>query len=159
MARTFFDLPRDIVDKIMDMRVSLEIDADPYLKMTHTADLCYYCGCKTVDRRIRYNKINYKFCNFCIGYNNTFPIATPGASDHSRSYNLYKNYLGFQGAELVQFENFFHDVMDEEARASIKDPELFRLIFETYLKYLPSDDDDDGYAFDGGESEDEVESA
>ena len=163
MARTFFELPNDMVRKIMDTRVSLELDEDPYLKMSHMEDLCYYCGDKNINHRIRYNKINYKFCNFCIGYNNTFPIIVQEASGHSRCYNLYKNYLGLNGMELTHFETFFHDIMDEETRESIKDPEMMKIIFNTYLEYMPfetdSDDDDDGHAFDWGDSEDEVESA
>lgn len=159
MARTFFDLPNDMIHKIMDMRVTLELDDDPYLKISHTEELCFYCGDTRVEHRIRNNKINYKFCNFCVGYDNVVDT-----TNHSRCYNLYKNYMSLQGIEMVHFETFFHDIMEEDVRDSIKNPDEFKRIFQTYLEFIPDEDDsdsdiDDGYAFDWGDSEDEVESA
>ena len=149
MARTFFDLPRDIIEIIMNMRVQLELDEDPYLKIAHQNDVCFSCGCEDISHRVNHNRIHYKFCAFCVGYNNTLPLfPTADPMNHSRCFNMWKNYLQNQHLDMQHFENFFHDAVSD-----LNDPDVVRNMYEAYM--LP----ENGHAFDYGESENEVESA
>lgn len=148
MARTFFDLPRELIDIIMNMRVQLELDEDPYLKIAHQDDVCFSCGCENIRYRVNHNRIHYKFCSFCLGHNNTLPFPCADPMNHSRCFNMYKNYLKKRGHDMKHFENFFHDVVhDLTAPGDIQ---------EKYGLYMLPDN---GHAFDYGESEDEVNSA
>ena len=141
MARTFFELPNDLIIDIFDKKAELEMAERPDLFMTNNFTTCYSCGNHAENTKCRFNGINYKFCSFCWGG----PVSTDDVEDFINYVNNWQigDYLRMEkmyhqavapGASEDAWSNFWTFALTEEERTwsidSIKD------IYDRYLNMI-----------------------
>ena len=146
MARTFFELPNDLLLDIFDRKAQLEMAERPDLYMTNNFNTCYSCGNYTPDTRCKFNGINYKFCSFCWGG----PVSTEDTEefinyvnewqtgDYLRMEKMYHQAIAPDASEDA-WSNFWSFCLTEEERT--RPVEWIKMTFDRYLDTVKRYDD------------------
>ena len=169
MARTFFELPNDLLIDIFNKKAELDMDEKPDLYMTNHHPTCYSCGNYTTDTRYKFNGINYKYCSFCWGG----PVCDSAeeftdyvnewqTGDWLRMEKMYHQSVAPDASEET-WSNFWNICLNEEERTRpvrwIKDTyERYLNVVDRYSDIEPDTPPGNEYIIDWGESDIDVES-
>lgn len=140
MARTFFELPNDILRKIFSMKKQLTLDENPDLDMMCTYGLCYCCGIDDTRHTVNYNNIRYTFCNNC--HKDWMPCVDEDEMSLSMSYiNAWCKQVESRSIRMYhkavapnipynEWEDFWNICLDEDDK--IKNSKYIENIYRKY---------------------------